>query len=75
MQAPRPRTPSFLNSRASTSTPACVSLSFLWQQLNDQQVIEEISSLIILSLCEGKLLTDLTKDSHKQQYEQPLKCG
>ena len=47
----------------------------LLQQLNDHQVLEEISSLIILSLCEGKLLTDLTRDSHKQQYEQSLKRG
>ena len=39
---------------------------FLWQQLNDYQVLEEISSLIILSLCEGKLIKDLTRDSQKQ---------
>ena len=45
---------------------------FLWQQLNDHQALEEISFLIILSLCKGKLLTDLTRDLHKQQYEQPL---
>ena len=43
----------------------------LLQQLNDHQVLEEISSLKILSLCVGKLLKDLTRDSHKQQYEQP----
>ena len=43
---------------------------FLWQQLNDHQVLEQISFLIILSLCKGKLLTDLTRDLHKQQYEQ-----
>ena len=47
----------------------------LLQQLNDHQVLEGLSSLIILSLCEGKLLKDLTRDSHKQQYEQPLKRG
>ena len=29
---------------------------FLWQQLNDHQAPEEISFLIILSLCKGKLL-------------------
>ena len=75
VQAPRPRTPSFLDSLASTSTPACVFFKLLLQQLNDHQVLEEISSLIILSLCEGKLLKDLTRDSHKQQYEQPLKRG
>ena len=55
-------------------THLCI-FKFLWQQLNDHQVLEEISSLIKLSLCEGKLLTDLTRDSHKQQYEQPLKHG
>ena len=48
---------------------------FLWKQLNDHQVLQKIPHLIILSLCEGKLLIDLTRDSHKQQYEQPLKCG
>ena len=42
----------------------------LFQQLNDYQVLKEISSLIILNLCEGKLLKDLTRDSYKQQYEQ-----
>ena len=46
---------------------------FLWQQLNDHQVLEEISSLMKLSLCEEKFLIDLTRDLHKQQYEQPLK--
>ena len=43
---------------------------FSWQQLNDRQALEEIFFLIILSLCKGKLLTDLTRDLHKQQYEQ-----
>ena len=42
----------------------------LLQQLNDHQILEEISLLIILNLCEGKLLKDLTRDSHKQQSEQ-----
>ena len=55
-------------------TRLCI-FKLLWQQLNAHQVLEEISSLIILSLCEGKLLTDLIRDSHKQQYEQPLKRG
>ena len=55
-------------------TRLCI-FKLLLQQLNDHQVLEEISSLIILSLCEGKLLIDLTRDSHKQQYEHPLKCG
>ena len=31
--------------------------------------------LIILNLCKEKLLTDLTRDLHKPQYKQPLKCG
>ena len=48
---------------------------FLWQQLNDHQVLERISFLIILSLCKGKLLTDFTRDSQKPQYEQPVKRG
>ena len=44
--------------------------NLLLQQMNDHQILEEISSLIILSLCEGKLVIDLIRDSHKQQYEQ-----
>ena len=56
MQAPRPRTPSFLDSPANTSIPAYVSLSTLVQQLNDYQALNEISFLIILSMCEGKHL-------------------
>ena len=55
-------------------TRLCI-FKLLLQQLNDHQILEEISSLIILSLCEGKLLTNLTRDSHKQQYEQRLKRG
>ena len=55
-------------------TRLCI-FQLLQQQLNDHQVLEEISSLIILNLCEGKLLTDLARDSHKQQYEQPTKHG
>ena len=55
-------------------THLCI-FKLLLQQLNDHQVLEEMSFLIILSLCEGKLLKDLTRDSHKQQYEQPLKRG
>ena len=56
MQAPRPRTPSFLDSPENTNTPACVSLSSLVQQLNDHQALKEISFLIILSICEGNHL-------------------
>ena len=70
MQALRPWTPSFLDSLASTSTLACVSLSSLVQQLNDHQALNEIS-LIILS----QPPLDLTKDSHTQQIEPPQKRG
>ena len=75
MTAPRPWTPSFLDFPARTSTPACVSLSFLVQQLNDHQALNEISFLIILSICEGNHLLDLTRDSHTQQMEPPQKRG
>ena len=75
MQTLRPRTPSFLDSPANTSTPACVSLSSLMQQLNDHQALNEISFLIILSMCEGNHLSALTRDSHTQQIELPQKCG
>ena len=70
MQGPRPRTPSFLDSPASTSTPACVSLSFNGSNWIDHQGVDNISSLKTLSLCKGKLLIDITRDLHKQQYEQ-----
>ena len=53
-------------------THLCI-FNLLLQQLNDHQVLKEISFLIILNLCEGKLLIDLTRDLQKQQYEQPLK--
>ena len=56
VQAPRPRTHSFLDSLASTSTPACVFLSSLVQQLNDHQALNEISFLIILSMYEDNYL-------------------
>ena len=55
-------------------TRLCI-FKLLLQQVNDHQVLEEISSLIILSLFEGKPLKDLTRDLHKQQYEQPRKRG
>ena len=55
-------------------TRLCI-FKLLLKQLNDHQILEEISFLIILSLCEEKLLTDLTRDSHKQQYEQSIKRG
>ena len=53
-------------------TRLCI-FKLLWQQLKDHQALEEIFFLIILSLYEGKHLSDLTRDSHKQQIEQPQK--
>ena len=47
----------------------------LLQQLNDHQALNEISFLIILSMCEGNHLSDLTRDSHTQQIEQLQKRG
>ena len=41
-----------------------------WQQLEWSSRCRKFFSLKTLSLCEGKLLKDLTKDSHKPQYEQ-----
>ena len=80
MQAPNPRTPSFLDSPANTSTPACVSLGcvslgcvslgFNGSNWIDHQGAKNFFSLKTLSLCEGKLLKDLTRDSHKPQCEQ-----
>ena len=70
MQAPNPRTPSFLDSPPNTSTPACVSLGFNGSNWNDHQGVENFFSLKTLNLCEGKLLKDLIRDSHKPQYEQ-----
>ena len=70
MQAPNPRTPSFLDSPPDTSTHACVSLGFNGNNWIDHQGVENFSSLKTLSLCEEKLLKDLTRDSHKQQSKQ-----
>ena len=70
MQAPNQQTPSFLDSPPNTSTPTYVSLSFNGNNRNDHQGVEKLFSLKTLSLCEGKLLKDLTRDSHKPQYEQ-----
>ena len=71
MQALNPRTPSFLDSPLGTSTHACVSLGFNGSNWIDHQGVENFFSLETLSLCEGKLLKNLTRDSHKPQYEQP----
>ena len=70
VQAPNPRTPSFLDSTPDTNTPGCVSLGFNGSNWIDHQGVEIFFSLKTLSLCEGKLLKDLTRDSHKLQYEQ-----
>ena len=59
-----------LDSPPNTSTPACVSLGFNGSNWIDHQGVENFFSLKYLSLCEGKLLKDLTRDSHKPQYEQ-----
>ena len=70
VQTSNPRTPSFLDSPPNTSTPAYVSLDFNGTNRIDHQGVENFFSFKTLSLCEGKLLKDLTKDSHKSQYEQ-----
>ena len=46
------------------------SLNFNGSNSNDHQGVENFFSLKTLSLCEGNLLKDLTRDSHKPQYEQ-----
>ena len=50
--------------------PLVFSLNFNGSNWNDHQSVEIFFSLKTLSLCEGKLLKDLTRDSHKPQYEQ-----
>ena len=69
MTTPRPRTPSFLDSLASTSTPGCVFLSFYCSNWIDHQILD-----IILNLGNPKYVwiqppLDLTKDSHTQHIE------
>ena len=59
-----------LDSRPNTSTPACISLGFNGSNWIDHQGVEIFFSLKTLSLREGKLFKDLTRDSHKPQYEQ-----
>ena len=66
VQAPNPRTSSFLDSPLDTSTHAYDSLGFNGGNWIDHQGVENFSSLKTLNLCEGKLLKDLTRDSHKQ---------
>ena len=50
--------------------PLVFSLSFNGSNWNDHQGVKKIFSLKTLSLCEGKLLKDLIRDSHKPQYKQ-----
>ena len=51
--------------------PLVFSLNFNGSNWNDHQSVENFFSLKTLSLCEGNLLKDLTRDSHKPQYKQP----
>ena len=50
--------------------PLVFSLSFNGSNWIDHQGVENFFSLKTLSLCERNLLKDLTRDSHKPQYEQ-----
>ena len=70
VQALNPQTSSLLDSPTDTSTHTCVSLGFNGNNWIDHQGVENFFFLKTLSLCEGKLLKDLTRDSHKSQYEQ-----
>ena len=70
VQSPNPQTPSFLDSPLDTSTLACVSLGFNGSNWIVHQGVENFFSLKTLSLCERKLLKNLTRDSHKPQYKQ-----
>ena len=69
MQAPNSWTLSFLDLPLDISTHACVSLNFNGSNWIDHQGVDNISFLKTLNLCKGKLLIDLTRDLHKQQYE------
>ena len=64
VQAPRPRTPSFLDSPASTSTPTCVSLSFY---CSNWMIIKFLNRILLLDNPKyvwRQIYLDLTKDSH-----------
>ena len=50
--------------------PLVFSLNFNGSNWNDYQGVENFFSLKTLTLCEGKLLKGLTRDSHKPQCEQ-----
>ena len=65
VQTSNPQIPSFLDLPPDTSTPACVSLGFNGSNWIDYQGIKNFFSLKNLSLCEGKLLKDLIRDSYK----------
>ena len=75
MQASRPQIPSFLDSPASTITPACIFLNSLVQQLNDHQALNQIPFLIIQSMCEGNHLYNSQEIHTQSKIEQPQKRG
>ena len=50
--------------------PLVFSLNFNGSNWNDHQGVENFFSLKTLSLCKGKFLKDLTRDSHKPHHEQ-----
>ena len=56
VQAPNPRTSSFLDSHQLQAHPLVYSLSFNGSNWIDHQGVENISSMKTLSLCKGKLL-------------------
>ena len=65
MQVSNPQTPSFLDSPPDTCTPTYVSFGFNGTTEFEHQGVENFFFLKTLSLCEGKLLKDLIRDSHK----------
>ena len=62
--------PFFLGFSTKYNHIACVSLSFNDSNWIDHQGVENFFSLKTISLCEGNILKDLTRDSYKPQYEQ-----
>ena len=61
----------FLEFIVSTSTPACVSLSFYCSNWIDHQVLDIILNLENPKYVWRQTPLDLTKDSHTQHKEQP----
>ena len=71
MQAPRPRTPSLLDSPTSTSTSARVSLSFY---CSNWMIIKFLNRILLIDNPKyvwRKISLDLTKDLYTQQKERP----